>query len=146
MEAAIRAHGGLVLQLIGGEIEAVFGAPVPAPDHAARAVRAALEMRQRLEAWNTGRSRPLSHGIGVHTGSGLAGAIGSRERLSYALVGDTVNLASRIEGLTKQIGAAILVSATTARGLDGAVALDPLPAVPVTGKSAHIETSRCGGG
>ncbi len=142
MEAAIRAHGGLVLQFIGDEIEAVFGAPVPAPDHAARAVRAALEMRQRLEAWNTGRSRPLSHGIGVHTGSVLAGAIGSRERLSYALVGDTVNLASRIEGLTKQIGADILVSATTARGLDGGVALDPLPAVRVKGKSAEVEVFR----
>src|SRR5260370_2428175 len=116
MEAAIRAHGGLVLQFIGDEIEAVCGAPVPAPDHAARAVRAALEMRQRLEAWNTGRSRPLSHGIGVHTGSVLAGAIGSRERLSYAPVGDTANLASRIEGLPKQICADIPLSANTAPG------------------------------
>jgi adenylate cyclase len=142
MEAAIRAHGGLVLQFIGDEIEAVFGAPVPAPDHAARAVRAALDMRQRLKAWNMGRSRPLSHGIGVHTGLVLAGAIGSRERLSYALVGDTVNLASRIEGLTKQVGADILVSATTARGLDGGVALDPLPAVRVKGKSAEVEVFR----
>src|SRR5205814_30831 len=83
----------------------VFGAPVPSPDHAARAVRAALDMRARLRAWNTGRARPLSHGIGVHTGAVLAGAIGSRDRLSYALVGDTVNLASRIEGLTKEVGA-----------------------------------------
>ena len=142
MEAAIRAHGGLVLQFIGDEIEAVFGAPVPAADHAARAVRAALEMRARLATWNAGRARPLSHGIGVHTGSVLAGAIGSRERLSYALVGDTVNLASRIEGLTKQVGADILVSATTARGLDGGVALDPLPAVRVKGKSAEVEVFR----
>ena len=78
----------------------------------------------------------------MHTGSVLAGAIGSRERLSYALVGDTVNLASRIEGLTKQVGADILVSATTARGLDGGVALDPLPAVRVKGKSAEVEVFR----
>src|SRR6266404_1631333 len=142
MEAAIRAHGGLVLQFIGDEIEAVFGAPVPAPDHAVRAVHAALEMRARLATWNGGRSRPLSHGIGVHTGSVLAGAIGSRERLSYALVGDTVNLASRIEGLTKQVGADIVVSATTARALDGGVTLDPLPAVRVKGKSAEVEVFR----
>src|SRR5882762_2858010 len=142
MEAAIRAHGGLVVQFIGDEIEAVFGAPVPAPDHPARAVRAALEMRARLATWNAGRARPLSHGIGVHTGSVLAGAIGSRERLSYALVGDTVNLASRIEGLTRQVGADILVSATTARGLDGGVALDPLPAVRVKGRSAEVEVFR----
>jgi class 3 adenylate cyclase len=141
MEAAIRAHGGLVLQFIGDEIEAVFGAPVPAPDHAARAVRAALEMRARLAAWNAGRARPLRHGIGVHTGPVLAGAVGSRERLSYALVGDTVNLASRIEGLTKEIGADILVSGTTARGLDG-VALAPLPAVLVKGRTAEVEVFR----
>ena len=131
-----------MLQFIGDEIEAVFGAPVPAPDHAARAVRAALDMRARLRAWNTGRARPLSHGIGVHTGAVLAGAIGSRDRLSYALVGDTVNLASRIEGLTKEVGADILVSATTARRLDGGVALEPLPAVRVKGKTAEVEVFR----
>jgi adenylate cyclase len=142
MEAAIRAHGGLVLQFIGDEIEAVFGAPVPAADHAARAVAAALEMRARLTAWNSGRSRPLRHGIGVHTGPVLAGAIGSRERVSYALVGDTVNLASRIEGLTKEVGADILVSATTARRLDGGVTLQALPAVRVKGKAAEVEVFR----
>jgi adenylate cyclase len=142
MDAAIRAHGGLVLQFIGDEIEAVFGAPVPTPDHAARAVRAALEMRARLAAWNAGRDHPLRHGVGVHTGPVLAGAIGSRERFSYALVGDTVNLASRIQGLTKEVGADIVVSATTARGLDGAASLAPLPAVRVKGKSAEVEVFR----
>jgi class 3 adenylate cyclase len=98
-------------------------------------------MRARLAAWNAGRARPLRHGIGVHTGPVLAGAVGSRERLSYALVGDTVNLASRIEGLTKEIGADILVSGTTARGLDG-VALAPLPAVLVKGRTAEVEVFR----
>jgi adenylate cyclase len=142
MEAAIRAHGGLVLQFIGDEIEAVFGAPVPAADHAACAVRAALEMRARLAAYNARRARPLRHGIGVHTGQVLAGAIGSRERLSYALVGDTVNLASRIQGLTKEAGADILVSATTARRLDEAVTLQALPAVRVKGKSVEVEVFR----
>ena len=142
MEYAIRAHGGLVLQFIGDEIEAVFGAPVTAPDHAARALRAALDMRVRLAAYNTGRARPLRHGIGVHTGSVLAGAIGSRERVSYALVGDTVNLASRIQGLTKDVGCDILVSATTARQLDAAATLQPLPAVRVKGKSVEVEVFR----
>src|SRR5581483_2791513 len=108
MEAAIRGHGGLVLQFIGDEIEAVFGAPVPAADHAGRAVRAALDMRARLVALNEARRRagkpPLRHGIGVHTGTVLAGNIGASERLSYALVGDTVNLASRIQDLTKTAG------------------------------------------
>jgi len=143
MQYAIRAHGGLVLQFIGDEIEAVFGAPVTAPDHAARALRAALDMRARLIAYNTGRARPLRHGIGVHTGSVLAGAIGSPERVSYALVGDTVNLASRIQGLTKDVGTDILVSATTVRQLDGGAAmLQALPAVRVKGRSVEVEVFR----
>jgi adenylate cyclase len=144
MEAAIRAQDGLVLQFIGDEIEAVFGAPLPAFDHAARALRAALDMCARLAAYNAGRARPLRHGIGVHTGTVLAGAIGSRERLSYALVGDTVNLASRIQGLTKDVGADILVSGATARALDGSVALQPLPTVRVKGKSVEVEVFRVG--
>ena len=96
MEAAICAHQGLVLQYIGDEIEAVFGAPVAIPWHAEHAVRAALDMRRPLADWNAGREsagkQRLRHGIGIHTGPVLAGNIGSAERLSYALVGDAVNL------------------------------------------------------
>jgi adenylate cyclase len=146
MERAVAEQGGLILQFIGDEIEAVFGAPVPAIDHAPRAVRAALEMRRRLAAWNRGRSArhraPLRHGIGIHTGTVLAGNIGSTERLSYALVGDSVNLASRIQGLTKEVGADILVSATTRSRLDDGPALEPLPAVRVKGRSAEVEVYR----
>ncbi|MBI4637553.1 MAG: HAMP domain-containing protein [Candidatus Rokubacteria bacterium] len=146
MDAAIRGHGGLVLQFIGDEIEAVFGAPVPRPDHAAMAARAALEMRARLAHWNGERRRAgkaeLHHGIGIHTGRVLAGNIGSSERLAYALVGDAVNLASRIQDLTKQLGADILVSGTTRRLLDGGFALEPLPAVRVKGKSDEVEVYR----
>ena len=142
MEAAIRGEGGLVLQFIGDEIEAVFGAPLDAPDHAARAVRAALDMRARLQKWNVGRARPLRHGIGVHTGPVLAAAIGSSARMSYALVGDTVNLASRIQNLTKEVGADIVVSATTARRVDGVATLAPLPAARVKGLSEEVEVFR----
>jgi adenylate cyclase len=143
METAVRRHGGLVLQFIGDEIEAVFGAPVPSADHARRAVRAALDMRAGLEAFNAPRTaagkRPLRHGIGVHTGTVLAGNIGSGERLSYALVGDTVNLASRIQDLTKTVAADILISATTRAALHGEVAVTPLPATRVKGRSAEVE-------
>ncbi|HET6366045.1 MAG TPA: adenylate/guanylate cyclase domain-containing protein, partial [Pseudomonadales bacterium] len=127
MEAAIRGQHGLVLQYIGDEIEAVFGAPVAHADHAEQAVRSAMDMRARLAAWNRDRERagktPLRHGIGVHTGTVLAGSIGSRERLSYALVGDAVNLASRIQGLTKELGGDILVSGTTHARLGGRIPL-----------------------
>jgi adenylate cyclase len=148
MEAAIRSHGGLVLQYIGDEIEAVFGAPVADPAHAAHAVRAALEMRRRLRAWNAARrdagDTPLRHGIGIHTGPVIAGNIGSAERLSYTLVGDAVNLASRLQSLTKDVGCDILVSADTRRHLDGELAFTPLPAARVKGKSAEVEVFSLG--
>jgi class 3 adenylate cyclase len=147
MEAAIRAQGGLVLQFIGDEIEAVFGAPVADPRHAPMAVAAALDMRRRLAAWNAERRAGvpvLRHGIGIHTGKVLAGNIGSPDRLSYALVGDAVNLASRIQSLTKELGADILVSGATARRLDTTVPLEPLPAVTVKGKAAAVEVYRLG--
>jgi adenylate cyclase len=142
MAAAIHAHHGLVLQFIGDEIEAVFGAPVAQPGHALLAVRAALEMRRRLREWNARREaagKPrFRHGIGIHTGTVLAGNIGGAERLSYALVGDPVNLASRIQGLTKDFQADILISEATRRRLDGAVAVEELPAVRVKGRADEV--------
>ena len=148
MEAAIRGQGGLVLQYIGDEIEAVFGAPVDKPDHAAAAVRAALEMRRRLAAWNAARTRAgkptLRHGIGVHTGTVIAGNIGSSERMSYALVGDPVNLASRIQGLTKELAADVLVSGTTRARMGDEVPLRALPAVKVKGRVAEVEVYAAG--
>jgi len=142
MDQAIRARGGLVLQFIGDEIEAVFGAPIASPDHAARAVRAAIEMRGRLQAWNARREtvgRPLlRNGIGIHTGTVLAGNIGGAERLSYALVGDPVNLASRIQGLTKDFKVDILISEATRSRLDGTVSVEELPAVRVKGRVEEV--------
>jgi len=146
MEAAIRAQGGLVLQYIGDEIEAVFGAPLSAPDHADRALAAALEMRDRLGRLNARRAESgkpaLRNGIGIHTGTVLAGSIGSAERLTYALVGDAVNLASRIQGLNKDLGTDILVSDATRNRLADNVALEALPAVRVKGKSVEVSVYR----
>src|SRR5258705_521136 len=142
MAEAIRAQRGLVLQFIGDEIEAVFGAPIASRDHAAMAVRAALDMRGRLRAWNARREaagKPaLRDGIGIHTGTVLAGNIGGAERLSYALVGDPVNLASRIQGLTKAFKGAILISEATRKSLDPAVPLEELPAVRVKGRAEEV--------
>jgi adenylate cyclase len=142
MAEAIRAQHGLVLQFIGDEIEAVFGAPIASRDHAGRAVRAAIEMRGRLQAWNARREAagrpPLRNGIGIHTGTVLAGNIGGAERLSYALVGDPVNLASRIQGLTKDFKVDILISDATRSRLDGAVAVEELPAVRVKGRVEEV--------
>ncbi len=142
MDLAIRSHGGLVLQFIGDEIEAVFGAPIADAHHADAAVAAAREMGSRLDAWNTTR-RPagkaeLRHGIGIHTGTVIAGNIGSSERMSYALVGDAVNLASRIQALNKDFGTQVLVSGATHARLSSPVGLESLPAVRVKGRSAEV--------
>jgi adenylate cyclase len=105
MSEAIHDHGGLVLQFIGDEIYAVFGAPVSLPDHPSRAFRAGLEMDLRLNELN---KKFLAKGLPT-----LKHGIGSPDRLSYLLVGDTVNLASRLQSLTKKLGTEMIVSGAT---------------------------------
>jgi class 3 adenylate cyclase len=143
MDAAIRAHGGLVLQFIGDEIEAVFGAPQSDPLHADHAVAAALEMQARLAAWNADRAqrgeRVLRHGIGIHSGTVVAANIGSSERMAYALVGDAVNVASRIESLNKQFGTEVLLSGATRALLAAPPPLVAMPSVRVKGRTAEVE-------
>jgi adenylate cyclase len=142
MTRAITDHQGLVLQYVGDEIEAVFGAPVAMDDHPEKAVKAALSMRSHLETLNRtlmdqGYSS-LVHGIGIHSGAVLAGNIGSPEKMSYALVGDTVNTASRLEGLTKDHGVDIIISQTTYNLLTGSYCTEQLPPVTVKGKKEGL--------
>ena len=143
MSEAISQNQGLVLQYIGDEIEAVFGAPLALDDHAGKAMQAALDMRRRLEAYNrrleASAKSPLRHGIGIHSGPVVAANIGSPDRLSYAMVGDTVNLASRIQELNKNYQTDILISKTTRRGLGDGHALEKLPAVQIKGKSQAVD-------
>jgi adenylate cyclase len=144
MERCIRGHNGIVLQYIGDEIEAVFGHPIREPDHALAAVEAALEMRERLGRLNREREalgeESVRHGIGIHTGEVLAGSVGSPDRLVYAMVGDTVNAASRIQNLNKQFGTDILISDTTKALLPpGRIATQSLGTTSIRGKSESIE-------
>ncbi|NJO09023.1 MAG: adenylate/guanylate cyclase domain-containing protein [Leptolyngbyaceae cyanobacterium SL_1_1] len=117
MTDCIIAHGGMVDKYIGDAIMAVFGAPF-ARTHSAQigqdaiaAVAASLDMHQRLEQLNqefAASGQPtVRFGIGIHTGALIAGTVGSRQRLNYSLFGDTVNVASRLESLTKEISKAI---------------------------------------
>ncbi len=121
MSKAIQTHNGLVLQFIGDEIEAVFGAPLNLENHPEMALRAALDMRRRLfelnENWIRNGNASWKHGIGIHTGEVLAGNIGSPDRLSYLMFGHTVNLASRIQELTKKYYCDILMSKETRSSL-----------------------------
>lgn len=117
MHQVIRAHRGVVLQFVGDEIEAAFGVPLPFADHADQAMRAALAMRKALEELNQKRRakglHTFTHGVGLHSGLVLAGNTGSEKQHAYALIGDTVNVASRIQDLTKDIGWDILASRET---------------------------------
>jgi adenylate cyclase len=143
MEDAIRGHGGLVLHYIGDEIMAVFGAPVRLEDHPGMAVEAAQEMKRRLRTLNGALMEQgypaLSHGIGIHTGEVVAANIGSPDRLSYTLVGDTVNLASRLQNLNKEMGTDVILSNTTKAKLPASLALKPLPPQRVKGRSQSVE-------
>jgi len=143
MADAIQQEGGLVLQFLGDEIYAVFGAPISRADHPERAFRAAVAMNQRLVDLNSRFSiqgwPTLRHGIGIHTGEAVAANIGSPDRLSYLLMGDTVNLASRLQGLTKDMGEEIIISEATRVRLEDDFPLKRLPAVKVKGKSKPVE-------
>ena len=143
MIKAVQNHRGLILQFVGDEIETVFGAPLPLEDHPRHAVKAALEMRQRLisvneklESLNFAR---LSHGIGIHTGQVLAANIGGLDRLSYALVGDSVNVAARIQELNKKFGTDILISETTRAIIGKEFNLVEIETTALRGKSEPIK-------
>jgi class 3 adenylate cyclase len=142
MEKAISLNNGLVLQYVGDEIETVFGVPLWYEDHAQKAIMAALEMRSILEELNRIRTSegltPFRHGIGIHTGEVLAGNTGSEDRLSYTLIGNTVNLTSRIEGLTKKFKCDILASEETVKCLTGSFNLKKEPPQMVKGYSKPI--------
>ena len=108
-------HAGTLDKFIGDAIMAFWGAPVSYPDHAARAVAAALDMSRALEEMRGELGElgaGLEIGIGIHSGSAVVGFIGSNDRLDYTAIGDTVNLASRVEGLTKGIARVLVTEAT----------------------------------
>ena len=143
MSEAINAHHGLVIQFIGDEIEAVFGAPVALENHQQCAVDAALDMRTRLSQVNlqlVNQGFPsLRHGIGLHAGKVVAANIGSSQRLSYALVGETVNIASRIQELNKDFDTDILISDAVRQGLRRSIQMSPLSPAPVKGVGEPLD-------
>lgn len=142
MMDAINEYGGTVNQMVGDGLMAIFGAPVQQEDHRERAVSAALEMMDMLDIFNRDQIArdkiPIQIGIGIASGKMIAGYTGTQHRAVYTCIGDTVNLASRIEDYTKQAGKPILISEDTKRGLSEAVKTEFLGNVTFKGKHQAV--------
>lgn len=143
MTPIVHRHGGTVDKYIGDAIMAFWGAPLPDAAHAEHAVRAALEMQAAmtlLEDELRGRGLPpIVMRIGLHTGPAVVGNVGSDIRFAYTAVGDTVNLAARLEGANKAFGTGILLSGATAARLPPDLPLRLLDTVIVKGKSEPVQ-------
>ena len=141
MSEVIESQGGVVDKYIGDAVMALFGAPVARADAAEAAVRAAIAMQEalrELHALHDAEGLPrLATGIGIHTGNVVAGNLGSSHRMNYTVIGDAVNLASRLQGLTREHDSAIIVSAATAATAPG-FAYRALGEVRVKGKSEVV--------
>jgi adenylate cyclase len=143
MVEQIFAFGGTLDKFIGDGIMAYFGAPVAQADHAERAVRCALAMQEGMRALNDERvargAPPLRLGIGLHSGPVVVGDIGSPQRREYTAIGDAVNVASRIEQLTKVHGVPILVSEETRRNVGDGIAFASVGATQVKGRAQPVD-------
>jgi class 3 adenylate cyclase len=139
---AISGRGGVVNQMIGDGLMALFGAPLPLPDGPGSAVRAALDMIEMIELFNAERTAAgkaaLRIGVGIATGEVVAGYTGTHSRATYTCIGDTVNLAARMEAHTKLAGQPILIDQATCDALGGSVSVIALGPVAFKGKALEV--------
>jgi adenylate cyclase len=139
----INKNGGVVDKFIGDAIMAVWGAPTSSGNDAMNAVKACIEMRIALNELNKRRAvrdeTPIKIGIGIHSGRAISGTIGSSERMEYTVIGDTVNMTSRIESSTKAFGTDLLVSDVTAEQVKEKYILEYAGSAEVKGKSEPLK-------
>jgi len=142
MVDCIRREGGMLDKFIGDAIMAAFGIPMPHEDDEDRALRAAIAMISALNTWNVKRTadgkKPVMMGIGLNTDTIVSGNIGSPKRMDYTLIGDGVNLASRLESASKQYHARILISENTYHKLRGTYRIREIDRVIVKGKTETV--------
>ena len=146
----ISSHGGIVNQIIGDGLMALFGIARTGEDHRVLAVQAALGMLEALKTFNAGRlaagRESIRIGIGIASGSVIAGYAGTQHRATYTCVGDTVNLAARIEVYTKEAGRPILFDSVTRAGLPDSLPIESLGPVMFKGKTIPIDIYTVGAG
>jgi adenylate cyclase len=144
MSEEISRHNGHVAKFMGDGIMAIFGAPEPNPWHAMDSVRAALAMRTAVVRYNEKLRKagdsPIRVSIGLHSGLLVAGVIGSAQLIEYTVIGDVVNTAARVEGLTRMHGTDILITAAVRAALDERFSLHEMPATDVKGKAERLAT------
>ena len=135
-------HGGMVDKYVGDCIMALYNVPLEDPDHAARAVRTALEFQKRTQTmsarWEARLGVQVKNGVGVNTGDAVVGTMGSRQRLEYTAIGDTVNLAARLESITKEYRSPIIISESTYQEIRGRFRTKCLGQVTVKGKEIPV--------
>lgn len=140
---AIGGQGGIVNQMLGDGLMAIFGAPLPRPDHRQRAVSAALEMQELVGGFNREQAArggaEIRIGIGIASGPLVAGFTGTEQRVTYTCVGDTVNLAAHLEAHTKVLGQPILIDENTRTGLADGVRVETHGSVQFKTRS-RVET------
>jgi adenylate cyclase len=133
MTDVLMRNGATIDKYMGDAIMAFWNAPIDMPDHRKRAGDSVLGMLAALEKLNASLERPVRIGVGLNSGVCCVGNLGSRQRFDYSAIGDPVNLASRVEGLTKLYGLSNLLTASTAEGLSG-FALVEIDLVAVVGR------------
>lgn len=133
MGDAVMGNQGMINKYIGDSIMAIWGAPLANADHAVLACRSALEMKELVK-----QLHPLKTRIGINTGSMVAGNLGHQDRMEYTVIGDSVNLASRLEGVNKVFGTGILISESTEALVRDSFALRPVDLIRVVGKEQPV--------
>jgi len=143
MTDAVFKHGGTVDKYIGDAIMALYNVPFDQPDHAAQAVRTALAFQERLkplaERFRAKYGTDLRCGVGIHTGDAVVGTIGAEQRLEYTAIGDTINLGSRLESITKDFHVSIVISESTYLEVQGQFLTPYLGEVTVKGKEIPVK-------
>jgi adenylate cyclase len=136
-------HGGTVDKYIGDCIMALYNVPFEDPNHAVNAVRTGLEFQEKTlevsKRWEEKIGVRIRNGVGINTGDAVVGTLGSRQRLEYTAIGDTINLGSRLESITKEYGASIIVSEFTYELVQGRFMMRELGAVTVKGKTQPVK-------